>query len=47
MSLAADRLTGGNQKTAAASRDRVAGLMPPAPIAEAQKRVAEWLSLSR
>jgi hypothetical protein len=47
MSLAADRLTGENQKTSAESRDRLAALMTPARIAEAQKRVAEWPSLSR
>jgi hypothetical protein len=41
MSLAADRLTGENQKTAEEARDRLAALMTPARIAEAQTLAAE------
>jgi TPR repeat protein len=44
MTLATERLTGESQKTAAESRDRVAGHMTPAQIAEARTRAAEWRS---
>lgn len=42
--LAASQLTGDEQKTAAAGRDALATLMPPAQIAEAQTLSREWFA---
>jgi hypothetical protein len=44
MSLATAGLTGENQTTTAEARDRVAKLMTPVQIAEAQKLAGEWRS---
>ena len=40
--LAASRATGNSQERYAATRDATAKNMPPAQLAEAQKRVADW-----
>ena len=40
--LAAARLTGDDQERSAELRDNLAESMPPAQLAEAQRRASEW-----
>ncbi len=40
--LAPSRMTGGNREFAVRNRDRVAGLMTPDQLAEAQRLAREW-----